>query len=124
MDGSLPGSSVHGILQVRILEWITFLLQGIFPTKGPNPGLLHCRQILYCLSHQGNLPLFMSTWLCSSSFPVLPVSQKSTLDIKKETGTDACHKTEADQALPLLPNVWAGLRGFSVGPGRQAMGIP
>ena len=23
------------------------LLQGIFPTQGPNPGLLHCRQILY-----------------------------------------------------------------------------
>ena len=27
-----------------------FLLQGIFPTQGLNPGLLHCRQILYCLS--------------------------------------------------------------------------
>ena len=24
-----------------------FLLQGIFPTQGSNPGLLHCRQILY-----------------------------------------------------------------------------
>ena len=31
-----------------------FLLQGIFPTQGSNPGLLHCRQILYHLSHQGN----------------------------------------------------------------------
>ena len=29
-----------------------FLLQGIFPIKGSNPGLLHCKQILYCLSHQ------------------------------------------------------------------------
>ena len=29
------------------------LLQGIFPTQGSNPGLLHCRQILYHLSHQG-----------------------------------------------------------------------
>ena len=28
------------------------LLQGIFPTQGSNPGLLHCRQILYCLSHK------------------------------------------------------------------------
>ena len=28
------------------------LLQGIFPTHGSNPGLLHCRQILYCPSHQ------------------------------------------------------------------------
>ena len=101
MDYSLPGSSVHGVLQARILEWLPFpspgdllnpgikpvslaspalaggfftteppgkpifnisrliesptspgqntgvgslsLLQGIFPTQGSNPGLLHCR---------------------------------------------------------------------------------
>ena len=131
MDCSLPGSSVHGILQARILErvaipfsrgssqprdgawvsctasriftsWATsgsplllevkvrkwsrsvvsdlcdhglqptrlhrpwdfpgkstevgclFFLQGIFPTQGSNPGLLHCRQTLYPLSHQGS----------------------------------------------------------------------
>ena len=30
------------------------LLQGIFPTHGSHPGLLHCRQI-YCLSHWGSL---------------------------------------------------------------------
>ena len=29
-----------------------FLLQGIFPTQGLNPGLSHCRQTLYHLSHQ------------------------------------------------------------------------
>ena len=32
------------------------LLQGIFPTQGLNPGLLHHRQILYHVSHLGNLP--------------------------------------------------------------------
>ena len=31
------------------------LLQGIFPNQGSNPGLLHCRWILYQLSNQGNL---------------------------------------------------------------------
>ena len=31
-----------------------FLLQGIFPTQGSNPGLSHCRQTLYHLSHQGS----------------------------------------------------------------------
>ena len=31
-----------------------FLLQWIFPTQGLNPGLPHCRQTLYCLSHQGS----------------------------------------------------------------------
>ena len=29
-------------------------LQGIFPTRGSNPGLPHCRWILYQLSHQGS----------------------------------------------------------------------
>ena len=31
------------------------LLQGIFPTQGLNPGLLHCRQILYRLIHKASL---------------------------------------------------------------------
>ena len=30
------------------------LLQGIYPTQGSNPGLPHCRQILYQLSHKGS----------------------------------------------------------------------
>ena len=33
------------------------LLQGIFPTQGSNPGLPHCRRILYQLSHQGSYHL-------------------------------------------------------------------
>ena len=45
-----------GIFQARILEWAGShsLLQGIFPTQGSNSGILHCRQILYHLSHQGS----------------------------------------------------------------------
>ena len=34
-----------------------FLLQGIFLTQGSNPSLLHCRQTLYPLSHQGSPPI-------------------------------------------------------------------
>ena len=50
-DCSLPGSSVHGILQARILEWVDIsLLQRIFPNQELNPGLLHCRHILYQLN--------------------------------------------------------------------------
>ena len=32
------------------------LLQGILPAQGLNLGLLHYKQILYCLSHQGSPP--------------------------------------------------------------------
>ena len=38
-----------GILQARILEWVAMP-----SSRGLNPGLLHCRQILYHLSHQGS----------------------------------------------------------------------
>ena len=43
MDCSLSGSSFHGILQARVLEWVPifFLLQGIFSTQGSNLQLLH-----------------------------------------------------------------------------------
>ena len=47
--------TVHGILQARILEWIAFpFSRGILPAQGSNPGLLHCKQILYKLSHKGS----------------------------------------------------------------------
>ena len=47
VDCSLPGFSVCGILQARILEWeaIPYLLQGIVPSQGSNLGLPHCRQL-------------------------------------------------------------------------------
>ena len=36
------------------------LRQGIFPNQGLNPGLLHCRRILYQLSHQGSPTLLVT----------------------------------------------------------------
>ena len=54
-DCSLPGSSTHGDSPGKITGvGCHALLQGIFPTQGLNPGLSHCRQILYQLSHQGS----------------------------------------------------------------------
>ena len=47
IDSSPPGSSVHGILQARVLEWgATAFSRGILLTQGSNPGLPHCRQTL------------------------------------------------------------------------------
>ena len=48
-----PWTRVHGIFQARILDLLS-LLQGIFSTQGLNPGLPHCRQILYQLNHKGS----------------------------------------------------------------------
>ena len=53
MDCNSPGAFGCGISQARILEWVAMPFSGgIFVTKGSNPGLLHCRRILYLLSHQ------------------------------------------------------------------------
>ena len=53
MDCSPPASAVHGLLQARILEWAVMpLLQGIFPTQGSSPRLLHLLQW-----QAGSLPL-------------------------------------------------------------------
>ena len=53
MDCSLPGSSVRGILQARIWEWVTMSFsqgeKGIFPTQGLNPHRL--------LWQEGSLPI-------------------------------------------------------------------
>ena len=54
MDCSPPGSSEHGTLQARILEWeASPFSRSSRSGKGSNPGRLQCRQILYHLSHQG-----------------------------------------------------------------------
>ena len=55
MHCSPPGSSVHGDFPSKNSGvGCHVLLQGIFPTQGSNPDIWHCRQILYCLSHQGS----------------------------------------------------------------------
>ena len=55
MDCSPPGSSVHGDSPDKNTGVACCsLLQGVHPTQGSNPGLPHCREILYHLSHQGS----------------------------------------------------------------------
>ena len=43
MDCSLPGSSVHGISQARILEWVAIPFSMGSALPGIQPSLLHCR---------------------------------------------------------------------------------
>ena len=66
MDCSPPDFSVHGDSPGKNTGADCHgLLQGIFTTQGLNQGLLHCRWILYHLSHQGipDLRLKSFNWL-------------------------------------------------------------
>ena len=50
-----PWDCVHGDSPDKNTEvGCHALLQGIFPIQVSNPGLLHCRQIVYHLSHHGS----------------------------------------------------------------------
>ena len=55
MDCSLPGSSVHRILQGEYWNGLPFPSPGNLLDQGLNTRLLHCRQILYHLSYLGGL---------------------------------------------------------------------
>ena len=54
IDGSPPGSSVHGILQARYWSGLPLPSAGDLPTQSSGLDLLHCRLIVYHLSHQGS----------------------------------------------------------------------
>ena len=75
------------------------LLHGIFPTQGSNPGLPHCKWILYQLSHQGS-PHFTYKWpdtwdqglrLSSNSFLCLSKRGKGKGTFSYRGG---CHQSE------------------------------
>ena len=78
VDCSLPGSFVHGDSAGNAGVGCHAPLQGIFSTQRSNPHLLcllHCRRILYLLSHQG------SPTLCTFYHNWKESSRSHTLDI-------------------------------------------
>jgi len=67
-----------------------FLLQGIFPTQGSNPGLPHCRQMLYHLSHQGSPPLEKSCTMVRK--PLACLSEECSLFAQNESSRSICNR--------------------------------
>ena len=76
-----------------------FLLQGTFPTQGSNPGLSHCRQTLYHLSHQGtnHEGNAKPQWEITSCLLGMPIIEK----VGENTCWQGCGEKEA-----LLPCWW------------------
>ena len=76
------------------------LLQGMLPTHGWNPGLPHCRQILYQVSHKGT-PRFFIRWATRVTYPF----SSRSLDPGIQPGSPSL---QAD-SLPteLLGKTWA-----------------
>ena len=83
MDYSLPGSSVHGILQARILEWVAVF----FPRRSSNPGI------------KPGSPALQLDYLPSESFEnIILILHKLLQNIKEELLPT--HSTVRSQSCP------------------------
>ena len=97
MDCSPPGSSVYGILQAKILEWVGIPFS---PTQVLNWSLLHCRQIIYHASHQGSPNCFSQAW-----FELLPLS----VQFSHSVVSDSLQPHESQHARPPCPSPSPGV---------------
>ena len=90
-----------------------FLLQGIFPTLWMNSGLLHCRQILYHVSHQGSLiKKSLDTFCHSKNFTIF--SQFSSVQSLSRVRLFATPWIAARQASLSTTNSRSSLRLASI----------
>ena len=118
MDCSLPGCSVHGYSPGKNTGVSCHvLLHGIVPTQGLNPILLHCRQILYHLYHQGSSIAvqvyhsfsseeqvsfnFMAAVTTCSDFGLPPAPQKKSLTVSIIFPT-ICHEVMGMDAINFI----------------------
>ena len=86
-DCGPSGSSVHGVLQARILEWVAIpFSRGSSPPQGSNPGLLQYRQMLYHLSHQGSPFPRPDDCICWSPSFISPKTDGGNATCKLESG--------------------------------------
>ena len=113
MDCSLPGSYVHGLFQARTLEWVAISFsKGSSRPRDQTPvtcitnGLLHCRQILYWLSHQESLKRI--NWIHTHN-PVHPsmLSHFSHVQLF-ETLWNVAHQAPLSMGFP-RQEYWSGL---------------
>ena len=84
-------------------EYCLSFLQGIFPTQGSNPGLLHCRWILYQLSQKGS-PRILE-WVA------YPFSSGSYWPI--ELGSPALQANSLPTELPGKPTIYYGSNPYT-----------
>ena len=86
-----------------------FLLQGIFPTQGSNPGLLRCRHTLHRLSHQGS-PLKARSTITrpASCMPAQTCLRLEQLHPARADQERQSHPLLSDCPLWVTSGNWAG----------------
>ena len=108
MDSGRPGSSVHEILQARILEWVA-ILQGIFLAQGSNScllWLLHWQAGSLPLAPPGKPPSFLQELLYNSVSCREGISQFSRSCLSDFTFTFHFHALEKEMATHSSVLAW------------------
>ena len=82
------------------------LLQGIFPTQRLNPGLLHCRQLLYHLRHQGSS--FCDHWSLINSIHLSSFSASAYREPNVTSHFLVLLKNSSESCFRPSPGFWAG----------------
>ena len=102
MDCSQPDSSVHGILQASILEWVAISF---------SRGLLNCRQMIYQLSYEGSRNSRKFHILLTSFLPFPPPKNITSEKFPKRKtmeafGVNANLSVIQFSPVQLLSHVW------------------
>ena len=110
------------------------LLQGIFPTQGLNPGLRHCRQILYQLSHKGSPRILEWVAYPFSNISSRPRNQTGVSSLQADSlpaelwGSPHCPHSSSVLGsmtwLPSSPNLWLFLSPFLCLLSKHILGHP
>ena len=126
MDCSSPGSSVHeDSIGKNAGVDCHVLLQGTFPTQVSNPGLSHCRWILYRLSHQGSpvtlfffFFFFATPLIKDRSLFLLPLiwnwDPEDFLYLTEYSGSDAGELVRLRPGIPLVAQ-WLRIHASTAG---------
>ena len=122
------GSSVHGDSPDKNTgAGCHALLHGIFPTQGLNPGVPHCRWILYCLSHQrspyscsvqfiqsfSHVQFFATPWIVARQASLSVTNSWSLLKLMSIESVMPSNHLILCHPLFLLPSVFPSIRVFS-----------
>ena len=102
------------------------LLQGILPTQGSNPGLPHCRRILYQLSHQGSewvqfssvqslsrVRLWATPWIAARQASLSITNSRSSFRLNSIESVIPSSHLILCHLLLLPPSIFPSIRVFS-----------
>ena len=124
MGCGLPGSSVHGILQARKLEWVAISFpRGSSWPQGSNPGLLYCRQTLYhwatgnvqfsSMQSLNRVWLFATPWIAARQASLSITNSWSSFKLTSIESVMPSSHLILCRPLVLLPPIPPSFRVFS-----------